>query len=285
MAREQQALDTALEILFRTAVTGAKKVKSRVLFSNVDRSVAAAMMSLLETEGIQVDKKRCLVIGNGEIGRLAAAELVKAGGEVFMTLRQYKKKEAVIPAGCRVIDYDRRYEVLPETDLAVSATVSPHYTLTAELMKEACPEHELVLVDLAIPRDLDPRIREELPVRLYDMDSFSSLKQEGDERQTAEADKILEKYEREYEQWYAFREYVPVVKSIAAMAGADTAARLRKKLKQQGLEAETRAELEQAIEKTAAKVTAKLCYGIRENMETEEWKPLLEGLLRSAEEL
>ena len=40
MAREQQALDTALEILFRTAVTGAKKVKSRVLFSNVDRSVA-----------------------------------------------------------------------------------------------------------------------------------------------------------------------------------------------------------------------------------------------------
>lgn len=285
MAREQQALDTALEILFRTAVTGAKKVKSRVLFSNVDRSVAAAMMSLLETEGIQVDKKRCLVIGNGEIGRLAAAELVKAGGEVFMTLRQYKKKEAVIPAGCRVIDYDRRYEVLPETDLAVSATVSPHYTLTAELMKEACPEHELVLVDLAIPRDLDPRIREELPVRLYDMDSFSSLKQEGDERQTAEADKILEKYEREYEQWYAFREYVPVVKSIAAMAGADTAARLRKKLKQQGLEAETRAELEQAIEKTAAKVTAKLCYGIRENMEPEEWKPLLEGLLRSAEEL
>ncbi|MEI3175645.1 MAG: hypothetical protein V8S96_03700 [Lachnospiraceae bacterium] len=152
-------------------------------------------------------------------------------------------------------------------------------------MKEACPEHELVLVDLAIPWDLDPRIREELPVRLYDMDSFSSLKQEGDERQTAEADKILEKYEREYEQWYAFREYVPVIKSIAAMAGAGTVARLRKKLKQQGLEAETRAELEQAIEKTAAKVTAKLCYGIRENMEPEEWKPLLEGLLRSAEEL
>ena len=78
---------------------------------------------------------------------------------------------------------------------------------------------------------------------------------------------------------------MPVVKSIAAMAGADTVARLRKKLKQQGLEAETRAELEQAIEKTAAKVTAKLCYGIRENMEPEEWKPLLEGLLRSAEEL
>ena len=76
-----------------------------------------------------------------------------------------------------------------------------------------------------------------------------------------------------------------MVKSIAAMAGADTAARLRKELKQQGLETETRAELERAIEKTAAKVTAKLCYGLRENMEPETWKSLLEGLLRSAEEL
>lgn len=284
-AREQGALDSVLEILFRTAITGAKKVKSRVLLTNVDRSVAAAMKDLLLREGIPVSKKRCLVIGNGEIGRLAAAELVKAGGEVSMTLRQYKAKEAVIPAGCRVIDYQERYEVLSDMDLVVSATVSPHYTLTAAQAKGCLGTGEKVFIDLAIPRDIEPELGKKSGIRLFDMDSFDVLKSEGDQRQIAAADEILRKYELEYEQWYAFREYVPVVKDISRFAGADTAARLKKELKQYSLSREEREGLEKAVEKAAAKVVAKLCYGLRENMEPEKWQPCLEGILRSAKEL
>ena len=52
-----------------------------MLLTNVDRSVASAMGELLNREDIPVSGKRCLVIGNGEIGRLAAAELVRAGGD------------------------------------------------------------------------------------------------------------------------------------------------------------------------------------------------------------
>ncbi len=284
-AREQEALDPVLEILFRTAVTGAKKVKSKVLLTNVDRSVAAAMTELLRKEGVPVEGRRCLVIGNGEIGRLAAAELVKAGGRVSMTLRRYKTREAVIPAGCHVMDYDERYEQLPEMDIVVSATVSPHYTLTAEKAAACLGPGETVFVDLAIPRDIEPEIGNCLGVRLYDMDSFSDLKYEGDARQTAEADEILKKYETEYERWYEFRDYVPVVKEISKAAGSGTAARLKKEWKRHGLEAGQREELERAIEKAAAKVVAKLCYGLREELPPEAWKELLEGLRRSSEEL
>ncbi len=285
MARGQGALDSVLEILFRTAITGAKKVKSRVLLVGVDRSVAAAMGNLLLREGIAVSGKRCLVIGNGEIGRLAAAELVRLGGRVSMTLRQYKAKEAVIPAGCHVIDYQNRYEALPDMDLVVSATVSPHYTLTKEQAEGKMGAGGKVLIDLAIPRDIEPEIGSFFGVRLFDMDSFDSVKSEGDRRQMEAADAILQKYEMEYEQWYTFREYVPVVKEIARFAGLDTAARLKKELKQYPLDREERETLEKAIEKAAAKVTAKLCYGLREDMEPELWKPCLEGLLRSAREL
>ena len=285
VARGQAALDPVLEILFRTAVTGAKKVKSRVLLTNVDRSVAAAMTELLKKEGVPVEGRRCLVIGNGEIGRLAAAELVKAGGRVSMTLRQYKTREAVIPAGCHVIDYDERYRRLSEMDIVVSATVSPHYTLTAEKVAACLGGGEKVYVDLAIPRDIEPEIGNCPGARLYDMDSFSNLKYEGDARQTAEADEILKKYETEYERWYEFRDYVPVVKGISRSAGSSAAARLKKELKHYGLEAGQQDELEKAIEKAAAKVVAKLCYGLREELEPEEWGALLEGLSRSAEEL
>lgn len=285
IAREQEALDSVLEILFRTAVTGAKKVKSKVLLTNVDRSVAAAMTTLLKNEKVSVKGKRCMVIGNGEIGRLAAAELVKAGGEVYMTLRQYKTREAVIPAGCHVIDYNTRYEHLPKMEIVVSATVSPHYTLTVEQAETYLGDGEKVFVDLAIPRDIEPGFADRPGCRLYDMDSFSRLKYEGDARQIAVADEILKKYELEYEQWYEFRDYVPVVKTIAKMAGEDTAARMKKELKQYGLTREEREALEKAIEKSASKVVAKLCYGLREDMEPQEWKPCLEGIRRSAEHL
>ncbi len=285
MAREQGALDPVLEILFRTAVTGAKKVKSRVLLVGVDRSVAAAMGSLLLGEGIEIFGKRCLVIGNGEIGRLAAAELVRLGGKVSMTLRQYKAKEAVIPAGCHVIDYQDRYEVLPDMDLVVSATVSPHYTLTREQAEGKLGTGGKVFVDLAIPRDIEPMLGSLPGIRLFDMDSFDTIKSEGDRRQIKEADEILRKYETEYEQWYAFREYVPVVKRISKLAGEDTAARLKKELRQYPLKREEREALSESIERAAAKVAAKLCYGLREDMEPELWKPCLEGLFRSAKEL
>ncbi|MCI8465068.1 MAG: glutamyl-tRNA reductase [Lachnospiraceae bacterium] len=285
MAREQEALDAVLEILFRTAITGAKKVKSKVLLTNVDRSVAAAMRSLLEQEGISVSGKRCMVIGNGEIGRLAASELVKAGGLVSMTLRQYKAKEAVIPAGCRVIDYQERYEALRKMELVVSATVSPHYTLTKEQAGDFLEEGEKILIDLAIPRDIEPDLGRMPGVRLFDMDSFDTLKSEGDRRQIAVADGILKKYELEYEQWYAFREYISVVKEISEFAGEDVAARLKKELKQHVPERENREALEKAIGRAAAKVVAKLCYGLRENLEPETWRPCLEGLLSSAREL
>ncbi|MCD2491790.1 glutamyl-tRNA reductase [Lacrimispora sp. NSJ-141] len=284
-AREQAAVDSVLETLFRTAVTGAKKVKTEVLLTNVDRSVAAAMALLLQKEQIPIQGKRCMVIGNGEIGRLAAAELVKAGGEVFMTLRQYKTREAIIPAGCHVIDYHARYEHLARMDVVVSATVSPHYTLTKERAEVCLDGTEKVLVDLAIPRDMEPELAALPGIKLYDMDSFSRLKYEGDSRQIAVADEILSKYELEYEQWYEFREFVPVVKGISKTAGEDASARLRKELKRLGLTLEVREELERAIEKSVSKVVAKLCYGLREELEQDAWKLCLDGLRRSAENL
>ena len=64
------------------------------------------------------------------------------------------------------------------------------------------------------------------------------------------------------------------------VAGEDTAARLKKELRQYPLKREEREALSESIERAAAKVAAKLCYGLREDMEPELWKPCLEGLFR-----
>ena len=113
-----------------------------------------------------------MVIGNGEMGKVAAQTLCEAGGKVTVTVRQYRSGVVNIPRGCDRINYGDRMEYLPVCDLVVSATASPNYTLTRELLKEKRPTGPQILIDLAVPRDIDPAIGNLENITLYDMDSF-----------------------------------------------------------------------------------------------------------------
>jgi hypothetical protein len=126
-AREHRAPDSALEVFFRQAITAAKRVKTELRFSHGDCNVAAAAREILRERG---DCERVLVIGNGEIGRLCADTLARAGCRVAMTLRQYRHADAAIPEGVAILPYEERYAHLGEFDAVVSATASPHCTIT-----------------------------------------------------------------------------------------------------------------------------------------------------------
>ena len=100
-----------------------------------------------------------MVIGNGEMGKMAAQTLREAGADVTVTIRQYRSGVVSIPVGCSRINYGERMDYLPECDLVVSATASPNYTLTEELFEDVRVERPMILIDLAVPRDIDPEIR------------------------------------------------------------------------------------------------------------------------------
>ena len=120
---------------------------------------------ILERELQGLHNKQVLVIGNGQMGRLAAEILQEAGAKVQVTLRTYRHGETVIPRGCGTVGYEDRLEALEGADALVSATTSPHYTLTKEqLLTLKTPPK--VAVDLAVPRDIDPACGEYL--KLFD---------------------------------------------------------------------------------------------------------------------
>ena len=102
--------------------------------------------------------KRAVVIGNGEMGRLAARALVEAGCAVTVTLRTYRHGETVVPQGCATVPYERRMERIEGADLVVSATTSPHFTLTAE-QTAALSHPPRLLLDLAMPRDIEGAVQ------------------------------------------------------------------------------------------------------------------------------
>lgn len=179
LAREARASDAALETLFRLAVTAGKQVKTEVRLRAVPASAARSAAELLEKRFGDLRGVPALVIGNGEMGRLAASLLREKGCRVTITLRTYRHGESVVPEGCRAVPYDERLRAIENARVVLSATTSPHYTVTAEMLKSASRLPECI-VDLALPRDVEPAVAG-LGIRCEDIDSVA-----GEELRTAD---------------------------------------------------------------------------------------------------
>src|SRR5699024_10664980 len=97
LARENYATDSVLEVLFRKAVTAAKKVKTDVVFTRASETSMDRAVAMLEHQGFSLKGRKCMVIGNGEMGKLAALTLAGKGADVTVTVRQYRSGVVQIP--------------------------------------------------------------------------------------------------------------------------------------------------------------------------------------------
>ena len=285
LSREAYCTDNVLEVLFRMAVTAAKKVKTQVSFSRANSSVIHQAIERLENQGFSIQGKTCMVIGNGEMGKVTALALKEAGADVTVTVRQYRSGIVTIPQGCDRINYGERLEFLPKCDLAVSATASPNYTLTMEQIENAEIPGHIVLIDLAVPRDIEPSAGTLSTVTLYDIDSFkidavspklqASLDQAG---------KILQEQQEEFYSWYNGRDLIPRIQEIKADAVEDLNLRIMKILRKTPMEEKDRENLLNAIDTAAGKVVNKMMFGLKDFMKEEEFINCVEGLEKLYEE-
>lgn len=284
VSRKTGLADTVLEVLFRNAVTAAKRVKCQTKFISLNRSMAVSAVELLNGHFSTLRQLPCLVIGNGEMGRLAAEELVRHGCNVTMTLRQYKTKDAVIPAGCDVIHYEQRIAFLKQVSVVISATLSPHYTLQAEEVEKSLPEDGLVFIDLAVPRDIDPKIAEQNQVTLYDVDQLGGKFRMEDSEELAKARKILQTFSLDFKNWYCFREWVPVIRQIGGMTAKDIAGRVRKELRQSVPDERERCQLKKTVVSASEKAVCRLFFGLREHLDQQNWENCIQAFLQTVQE-
>ncbi len=285
LSREACCTDNVLEVLFRMAVTAAKKVKTEVIFSRGNSSVIHQAIERLEAQGYFLRGKTCMVIGNGEMGKVTALALKEAGADVTVTVRQYRSGMVNIPKGCERINYGDRMKFLPKCDLVVSATASPNFTLTKELMEEASVSKELVLIDLAVPRDIEPLAGTLPNVTLYDIDSFK-ISTLSPKMQLAmeQAGEILTNQQQEFYHWYHGHDLIPKIQEIKKEAAEDLKRRIIKPLQKTPMEDSDRENLVEIINTAAEKVVNKMIFGLRSSLEEEEFKNCIDGLVKLYEE-
>ena len=278
LAREYYFTDGVLEVLFRKAVTAAKKVKTDVVFTRASETAVDRAVIMLENQGFSLKGKKCMVIGNGEMGKLAAQTLAGKGADVTVTVRQYRSGVVQIPRGCSRIDYGERMELFPRCELVVSATASPNYTLRMELLEQISLEKPVILIDLAVPRDIEPEIGGLPQVTLYDIDDFKSQEDAENADAYEKAEYILKEEMGEFYAWLGGRDLIPRIQMIQQDAVTDLNLRIQKVIRKLPMEGKDQEKLLKSIDTAAGKVVGKMMFGLRDFLEKDSFLECMDGL-------
>ena len=279
LSRASYAADHVLEVLFRQGITAGKRAKTETSLSSADSSVIHTALRMLEEKGFTPAGKKCLVIGNGMMGKLSAVALMERGADVTVTVRQYHKGEVDIPRGCRLIGYTERYALLPECELVVSATSSPNVTLHCKELEALAVDHDICLLDLAVPRDIEPEAGSLPHFTLYDIDAFHiDLRSEKFKRNLARAEEILAEEKAEFYNWYSGRDTVKRIQALKELAGGDVDARLTPVFRTAGLDPEEKAALRKEIDGAAQRMMNRLLFGARAKLPEDVFSQCLDAL-------
>ncbi|MDD7740354.1 MAG: glutamyl-tRNA reductase [Fusicatenibacter sp.] len=278
LSRENYCTDNVLEVLFRGAITAAKRVKTEVTFTHASLTAMDRAVAILLDEGMDLHEKTCMVIGNGEMGKLAAMTLKRAGADVTVTVRQYRSGVVTIPPGCKRINYGERMDLFPRCDIVVSATSSPNCTIRKELLENLVLSHPIYLIDLAVPRDIEPSVGDLEQITLYDIDDFSLSKEDGNEEALKKAERILSEEMDEFYRWYRALDLVPRMKEIESDAVEDLNLRINRILRKLPLSEEEQETLKRQIDTAAGKVVNKMMFCMKDSMERDHFLECVSSL-------
>jgi glutamyl-tRNA reductase len=236
-----------LDRVFRQALHAGRKVRAQTAIGESPASVSAAAAALAEQVFGELAGSRILLVGAGKVGEQAARNLRTRGAEI------------VLVANSKT-DRDELEAQLASVDVVVSSTSSPELVLDAAAVDRARRGRQLLFIDLAVPRDLDPAIHELDGCYLYDIDDLEAIVSEtlaGRRGEAARAEAIVAAEADKFHEWQASLDVVPAIASLRARAEAIREAELRKA---EGLLGRLDDGERQAVESITAQIVNKLLH-------------------------
>ena len=222
VATETRSAGPLLNKLFHWAFGVGKRVRSETGLAEGAVSVSFAAVSLARKIFGDLGGRRVLVIGSGEMGRLTALHLKAQGvaSIVIMSRTLAHGQDLADEVGGRVAPWDLLQAVLLESDIVITVTGSPTPILTKAAIRAAMPASRirpLFLIDIAVPRDVDPAAGEIEQVFLYNIDDLQSIVRENVARRGAEvmrAEQIVDEEVQKFSSWQRSLEAVPTIVAL-----------------------------------------------------------------------
>ena len=201
-SKEKGAADYELNVLFQKAMAAAKRIKTDTRLSRTPLSIATLVANEVFHLNREGEYKDVMVIGmTGKMGSTITKNLLcKPGIRVTGTVRTHSSDLLLKVDSDRIreVDYKERYKHMDDMDVIISATSGPHYTVTREELDKCMrPGKERLFIDVAVPVDMDPEIRDLPGLTLFDIDYFETLSKNNTEIKLKELDCAREIMEEE----------------------------------------------------------------------------------------
>lgn len=235
-AMERGASDGVLNALFQKAIYVGKKTRTDTAIDQHPTSVSYVAVELARERFESLEDKTVLVVGAGEMSELATRYLMLNGVQsVIVSNRSHDRAMAMAEAfNGRAVRFDELPQELAAADIVISCTAANHYVIRADNCGEQLKNRrnrEIIMIDIAVPRDIDPALQRIPGVHIYDIDDLQHVVDANHmERQKAarEAEKIILKELDKFNEWLAGLYVVPVITALKQRAEAIKESELKK---------------------------------------------------------
>ncbi len=223
-----------LDRLFRTALHAGRRARVETAIGESPASVPAAAAALAQQVFDDLAGRRVVLVGAGKISELTARNLQSRGATVVTVANRTAAHGAELAqqVGARSVGLDAIAGELTDVDILVSSTSAPGFVFTADVVGPALRARRgkpLLLVDLAVPRDVDPALAQIDGCFVYDIDDLEAVVEAslaGRRSEAARAERVVAIEAERFREWHASLAVVPAIASLRARAEAIRASEL-----------------------------------------------------------
>ncbi len=252
-ATQAGSLNGVLSRLLHSALRVGKRARSQTNIGRYAVSVSSAAVALARQTVGTLEGKTVLVISAGSTGELAASSLAESGAERILVTNCTPQRAAALARkiGGKTVPFSRLPRALAESDIVISGTGAGEFILRPETVASAAANrngNDLLLLDVAVPRDIDPAVRELSGVRLFDIDDIEAVSRanlRGRRREVLRVEAHVEDEVEGFMNWWRSLNVVPVIAALRERAEEIRGRELERTLRRlPGLDDEQRERIE-----------------------------------------
>jgi glutamyl-tRNA reductase len=225
--------------LFRAAIHTGKRARTETAISHNPATVSSVAVKLAEASINHLPEARVLIVGAGAMAELAVKALRARGvTQLAVVNRTYERALRLAEQwGGQAHTFEQLSEAMTAADVVITSTGAPHTLITLDLVRGVMqhrPDRPLVLIDIAVPRDIDPNVRNVAHVHCYDIDDLQSHLNgtvTEREREVPHVEAIIAEEVRAFLAWLQTLEIKPVIAELRAKAEAVRQVELDKTLR------------------------------------------------------
>ena len=239
LARGQNTAGSVLNRLFQAAIHAGKRTRTETAISRNPASVSSLAASLSERAVHKISEAQVVILGAGEMAELAVEALRKRGAQKILVVNRTleRARDLVQRWGAQATTFENILPALHSADILISSTGAPHTLISSQMIDEIMKsraDRPLILIDIAVPRDIDSDVTHHPFVTLYDMDNLNAKLEHSLAERMAEVPRVKSILEEElalFGEYWRSLDMLPLIADIRQNAETIRQSELEKTLR------------------------------------------------------